>query len=223
MLTDAVFFDLDGTLTDSQPGIVASIRHALERLGHDAPSDTELATYIGPPLRRTFAKLLGSDDPELHERAVALYRERFGTVGLFENAVYDGVPEMLAALALPDRALFVATSKPTVYASRIIDHFNLRDHFRCVYGSELDGHNDVKAALLAHALDAEGIAAERAIMVGDRAADIIGAKANGMAAIGALWGYGTERELLDAGADHICADAASLGERITRLLDGRRG
>ncbi len=223
MFTDAVFFDLDGTLTDSQPGIVASIRYALERLGHDAPADAVLATHIGPPLRLTFAKLLGSDDPELQERAVDLYRERFGSVGLFENAVYDGVPEMLAAVALPDRALFVATSKPTVYASRIIDHFKLRDHFRRVYGSELDGRNDVKAVLLAHALEAEGIAAERAIMVGDRAADIIGAKANGMTAIGALWGYGSERELLDAGADHICADAASLREQITRLPNARRG
>jgi phosphoglycolate phosphatase len=199
-------FDLDGTLTDARPGIVACIRHAVEGLGRACPGDDVLATFIGPPLRGTFATLLETTDRDQIEAAMALYRERFGVTGLFENRVYDGIPEMLAAVVARARAAFVATSKPTVYAERIVRHFDLARHFARVYGAELDASLDDKATLVAHLLEREGIARGAAVMIGDRAADVRAAHANGLRAIGVLWGYGSERELREAGADVLCAD-----------------
>jgi len=199
-------FDLDGTLTDARPGIVACIRHAVEGMGHPCPADDVLATFIGPPLRGTFAALLGTTDPDRIEAAMARYRERFGVTGLFENRVYDGIPEMLAAVGAKVSSAFVATSKPTVYAERIVRHFDLAQHFARVYGAELDSSLDDKATLVAHLLAREGIARGNAVMIGDRAADVRAAHANGLRAIGVLWGYGSERELREAGADVLCAD-----------------
>ncbi len=203
-------FDLDGTLTDARPGIVASIRHAVEAMGHPCPADDVLATFIGPPLRGTFAALLGTAEPGRIEAAMALYRERFGVTGLFENRVYDGIPEMLTAVGARAPALYVATSKPTVFAERIVRHYDLAKHFARVYGAELDASLDDKATLVAHLLAREGIARGTAVMIGDRAADVRAAHANGLRAIGVLWGYGSERELREAGADVVCADPRML-------------
>jgi len=120
---NSIFFDLDGTLTDPKPGITRSIRYALTELGRDAPSEDELHWCIGPPLHASLAKLVGSED--LADRALLLYRERFSKIGMYENAVYDGIEAMLASLADGTRRLFVATSKPRIYAMRIIAHFKL--------------------------------------------------------------------------------------------------
>ena len=122
-----IYFDLDGTLTDPKPGITRSIQYALRKLDRPAPSEDELTWCIGPPLRASLKKLLGTD--ELADRAVSLYRERFGDIGIFENEVYPGIEGTLSALARPGRRLFVATSKPLVYAERIIDHFKLTAYF----------------------------------------------------------------------------------------------
>ena len=210
MRPPTLLFDLDGTLTDARPGIVACIRHAVEGLGRACPDDDVLATFIGPPLRGTFAALLEAKDPATIEAAMTLYRERFGVTGLFENRVYDGIPEMLAALGERAGPLYVATSKPTVYAERIVRHFDLAKHFARVYGAELDASLDDKAALVAHLMAREGLARGTAVMIGDRAADVRAAHANGLRAIGVLWGYGSERELREAGADVICADPRAL-------------
>lgn len=199
-------FDLDGTLTDARPGIVACIRYAVEGMGRACPDDDALAAFIGPPLRGTFATLLETTDHARIEAAMALYRERFGVTGLFENRVYDGIPEMLAAVGARAPAAFVATSKPTVYAERIVRHFGLAPHFARVYGAELDASLDDKATLVAHLMKREGIARGAAVMIGDRAADVRAAHANGLRAIGVLWGYGSERELREAGADVLCAE-----------------
>ena len=199
-------FDLDGTLTDSRPGIVACIRHAVEGLGRPCPDDEALATFIGPPLRATFATLLETKDPAAIEAALTRYRERYGVTGLFENRVYDGVPQMLAAVGARAPALYVATSKPTVYAEQIVRHFDLARHFARVYGAELGATLDDKATLVAHLMAREGLARGAAVMIGDRAADVLAAHANGLRAIGVLWGYGSERELQEAGADVLCAD-----------------
>src|ERR1700761_1047847 len=126
-----IFFDLDGTLTDPKPGITRSIQYALRQLDHTAPPEDELTWCIGPPLHASLKKLLGTDD--LADRALVLYRERFGDVGLFENEVYPGIPDVLSALAKSGRRMFVATSKPVVYAERIIDHFNLGGYFERVF------------------------------------------------------------------------------------------
>jgi phosphoglycolate phosphatase len=205
-----LLFDLDGTLTDPRPGIVGCIRHALDRLSVACPTDDALARHIGPPLRGTFATLLGTSETEQIEEAMRLYRERFAETGLYENQVYDGVPAMLEAVCKGASATYVATSKPAVYASRIVKHFGLNHHFTRVYGPELDGRFDDKAELLGHLLRTEAVAAEMAVMIGDREADIHAAKANGVRSVGVLWGYGTERELREAGADRLCATPQEL-------------
>src|ERR1043165_9140593 len=189
-MPDVLLFDLDGTLTDPKPGIVGSLRFALDQLAVPCPTDDVLAGYIGPPLRGTFATLLGTNESNRIEEAMRLYRQRFADTGLYENRVYDGVPEMLESAGSAATAVYVATSKPAIYAERIVRHFGLAHHFRKVYGPELDGRYENKSYLLASILTHEGVAPEAAIMIGDRAADVQAAKTNGVRSIGVLWGYG---------------------------------
>jgi phosphoglycolate phosphatase len=167
---ETIFFDLDGTLTDPKPGITGSIQYALEKLGRPVPTQDELAWCIGPPLRASFAVLVGE---ELADQGVAFYRERFGDVGLFENSLYPDIKATLAALS-PRARLFVATSKPHVFATRIVEHFGLSPYFEYVFGSELDGTRVHKGDLLAWALERAGTDPARAIMIGDRSHDIRG-------------------------------------------------
>lgn len=200
---DAIFFDLDGTLTDPKPGITRSIQYALEKLGQQTiPTEDELTWCIGPPLRASFVKLLGEASADL---AVSLYRERFSDIGLYENAVYAGVEDVLTALRQSGHRLFVATSKAHVFADRIIDHFDLRRHFERVFGAELDGTRADKSDLLAYALKTTSVDPSRAVMIGDRSHDMIGARNNGIKGIGVLYGYGSAQELTAAGASHLCA------------------
>ena len=218
---DAIFFDLDGTLTDPKPGITRSIQYALQRLDHPAiPTEDELTWCIGPPLRASFVRLLGGDHSA--DRAVSLYRERFSDVGLYENGVYDGIGDVLTKLRTSGHRLFVATSKPHVFAERIIDHFGLRNHFERVFGSELDGTRVDKSHLLEYALKEVSVDPSQTLMIGDRSHDMVGAKNNGMRGIGVLYGYGSRDELLEAGAHHVCATpgailAASPERRQSRL------
>jgi phosphoglycolate phosphatase len=198
-----IFFDLDGTLTDPKPGITRSIQYALERLSLPVPDEDELTWCIGPPLHASLRKLTGRD--ELADRALLLYRERFSEIGLFENEAYAGIIDTLTAIAATSERMFVATSKPTVYATRIVAHFGLKPYFERVFGSELDGTNVDKRDLLRHALSESKVDPARAVMIGDRSHDVVGARTNGMTAIGVLYGYGSETELRDAGAHHICA------------------
>ena len=194
-MTRAVFFDLDGTLTDPMPGITQCIAHALTGLGHTPPDLETLRWCIGPPLRGTFARLLATNDAAMLDRAIALYRERFGTVGLFENALYPGVPEAVAAIRDAGFATFVATSKPHVYATQIVAHFGLAPLFDRVYGSELDGTRVDKAELIAHALAEEQLDPGHVVMIGDREHDLLGAKRCGVRTIAVTYGYGSEAEL----------------------------
>jgi phosphoglycolate phosphatase len=219
----AVLLDLDGTLTDPRPGIVRCIRHALDGLARPCPPDDALASCIGPPLRATFATLLATSDRALIERAMGLYRQRFADVGLYENEVYEEIPATLQALVAAGRPLFVATSKPAVFAERIVRHFALDRHFAGVYGPDLDGRLDDKADLLRHLLAAERLDAAGAVMVGDRHADVVAARANGVRSIGVLWGYGSRSELLEAGADLVCAAPAELPACVTRVLGADGG
>jgi phosphoglycolate phosphatase len=209
----ALFFDLDGTLTDPKPGITGSIQYALRKLDRPVPSQDELTWCIGPPLRASFVRILGAEDDA--DRAVALYRERFSDIGLYENAVYDGIGEVLKTLGQSGRRLFVATSKPHVFAERIVTHFALRDHFEYVFGSELDGRRVDKSDLLAYALKETAVDPARALMIGDRSHDMVGAKNNGMKAIGVLYGYGSRDELLQAGAQHVCATPGGILDCIS--------
>jgi phosphoglycolate phosphatase len=201
-----ILFDLDGTLTDSRPGILACIKHALEKLGEPAPGDQELQRFIGPPLRDAFAFLLRAHEgAECVTAAIAAYRERFTATGMFENSVYERVPAVLDALAARGTRLFVATAKPRVFAERILDHFGLAARFEAIYGSELDGSLCDKGELIAHALAQSALRADETVMIGDRHHDIVGAIRNNVFPVGALWGYGAEDELRQAGAMALLA------------------
>lgn len=215
MIADALLFDLDGTLTDPKPGIVGCLRFALDQLGVSCPSDDVLTNFIGPPLRATFALLLDTSDGSQIEEAIRLYRQRFAATGLYENQVYAGVPAMLEHAQQAATVMYVATSKPAVYAERIVQHFGLDHHFRQVYGAELDGRRENKADLVAYVLASEGVDAQTAVMIGDRAADVLAAKANGVRSIGVLWGYGSAHELLDAGVDVLCQTPSELAAHLS--------
>lgn len=210
----ALLFDLDGTLTDPREGITRCIAHALVRMGRTAPPLDELVFAIGPPLRPTFGRLLETDDRERIEAALAAYRERFATVGLFENALYANIRESLQAAHDAGHRLYLATSKPHVYATRILDHFGIATYFSGVYGSELDGRRDDKGELIAHLLASEQLAAAECRMFGDRMHDVLGAAKNGVETIGVTWGFGSHNELTTAGARALCHAPGDLPEHF---------
>ncbi|GJM42969.1 MAG: hydrolase [Ardenticatenaceae bacterium] len=195
-----LLFDLDGTLTDPKVGITESIRYALGKMERPYPPNASLDWCIGPPLQESFAKLLQSDDPKSGKDAMRLFRERFGTVGLFENTPYPAISKLLQTLQAAGLRLFIATSKPTVYAKQIVQHFDLEHYFLAVYGSELDGRFTHKNELIHHLLKQENLDPNHTLMIGDREHDILGAKANNVPAAGVNWGYGSQVELTTAGA-----------------------
>ena len=208
-----LLFDLDGTLTDPFPGITKSIQHALVSLGFSAPPAQYLRWCIGPPLQESFEKLVGRS---LVDVALAKYREGFSSGWLFENNVYSGIEEALNELLQQGHTLGVATSKPTVYAKRIIDHFSLAQYFQSVDGSELDGTRQHKGDLIAYLLNRDGLDASDVVMIGDRKHDILGARQNGVAGLGVLWGYGSREELEKAGAYDLIESPSDLLIAINR-------
>jgi len=205
-----VFFDLDGTLTDPKPGIVRSIQHALDRLNRPVPDEEALLWCIGPPLRASFVRLLGGEEDA--DLAVEFYRDRFADIGLYENEVYPGISQLLGTLFEAGWTLHVATSKPHVYARRIIEHFELNGYFGEVFGSELSGVRADKTDLLAHAMVESNATAAESVMIGDRSHDMVGAANNGLAGIGVLYGYGSREELVRAGARTIVARVEELAK-----------
>ena len=205
-----LLFDLDGTLTDSKPGILNCIRHPLSTHGLPVPEAEELSWCIGPPLRETLSRLVGPGSQALLDPVLVTYRERYSSIGLFENEVYPDIVDTLHILRGQGHTLHVATSKVEVYAKRIITHFGMDEHFVSVNGSEMDGTRANKAQLIKHILHCQKIEASNVVMIGDREHDMIGAAANAIPAIGALWGYGSGRELMESGAT-LCA-------RVPRLL-----
>jgi phosphoglycolate phosphatase len=208
-----VLFDLDGTLTDPGEGFVACVSYALAKLECRFCADDEIRKHVGPPLEETLARLL--EDHAQIPAAVAFYRERYSTIGFLENALYPGIEAALVELQRRGAAMFVATSKPTIYAQRIVAHFGIDRFFRGVYGSELDGTRSSKTALLAHLLDKECIST--GVVVGDRAQDVAAALAHRLHPVGALWGYGSEAELVAAGARTLCAQPSGLASLIAKI------
>lgn len=211
---DTVLFDLDGTLTDPKVGITTCIQYALHQLDYESPETDQLLWCIGPPLTVSFAKLLQTTDQVLIDRAITLYRDRFATVGLFENSLYPQIPETLKSIRAAGYQTYIATSKPHVFAKRIIEHFALTSLFDDIYGSELDGTRSDKAELIQHILLTENLNPTKTVMVGDRSHDAIGAKKNQLLAIGVTYGYGTEEELKLHGVDLI----ANSPDEITQYL-----
>ncbi len=210
-MTNTVFFDLDGTLTDPRVGITTSIQFAMGKLNVDVPAKDDLTWCIGPPLLKSFDVLVGK---ERSAKALGFYRERFSDIGWKENAPYPGIEDTLARLSGAGFRLYVATSKPHVYAKKIIEHFQMRQYFDAIYGSELDGTRSDKSDLLRFALS-DTQAEENVTMVGDREHDVIGALANGMSAIGVTYGYGSPQELLQAGATRIVSRPVDLLPALT--------
>ena len=213
-MTRTVFFDLDGTLLDPRVGITTSIQYALRCLGEPAPSADELTWCIGPPLLDSF-RALGLEN-ERASQALDLYRERFVDLGWRENVSYPGVPEALATLTDAGFRLFLATSKPRVFAVKIVEHFDLHGFFNDIYGAELDGTRSDKIALLDYAA-ADSKLTSSATMVGDREHDVTGALNNRMEIIGVTYGYGSREELLHAGAVRLADTPA---EVVNLLVDG---
>jgi phosphoglycolate phosphatase len=204
-----VLFDLDGTLSDSAPGILSSLRYAFAANGLeplDAHAEREL---LGPPFYETLPPLIGGEDKL--PAVLSAYREKYGEGGMFDATVYDGIRDVLAMLHVSGVRLAVATSKPEPYAVPIIEHLGLTEFFETVGGDELDGSLPTKALVIEKVLrrmgspDRSGV-----VMIGDRAHDVIGAREHGIACIGAGWGYGMPGELERAGADPVCADPHEL-------------
>ena len=211
----SLLFDLDGTIINPYEGVSRCIQHALQKL--DIPCDPaeRLDWAIGPPLHLSFGRILGPERGHLVAEAVAHYRDRYGVTGMYEHTLYAGIEEALRALA-SRHDLYVATSKPRVFAVKILEHFGLSPFFRAIGGSELDGRNSDKGELIAHVLSANAIDRSRAVMIGDRSYDAVGAGKNGIPCVGVTWGYGSEEELSQAGAAALAghpADLAALFER----------
>ena len=211
---EIVLFDLDGTLTDPQLGITKSVQYALNHMGISEPDLTKLIHFIGPPLALNFRDSYGMSETE-SKQAVHFYREYFSEFGIFENAVYGGIAELLARLNEAGKVLAVATSKPTVFAERILRHFLLTDYFAFVAGSNLDGTRVEKAEVIAFALrNLPETSKRRILMVGDRKHDVLGAKKNQVDSMAVLYGYGSYEELTEAEPTFLVEKISEINSHI---------
>lgn len=209
-----IFFDLDGTIFDSGRGIMRSVRYALEKFGIYEKNEDKLKLFIGPPLRDSFRDYYGFSDDEA-DKGVVFYREYYTRDGIFDGEIYSGIKEMLKSLAERGIKAVLTTSKPEVFAKRIIEHFGLNGYFTHISGASLDKSLLTKTEVIAGAVKNLGICDKSQIlMVGDRKFDIEGAQNNGIDSAGVLYGYGSEEELRKAGADYIAADVDSLMDII---------
>lgn len=210
-MAKAIFFDLDGTLTDSGEGIINCAAYTLEHFGLPVPSREEMRVFVGPPLRDTFVKFGVS--PDQTDKAVEVYRSRYIPIGKFENHPYPGIEDLLIRLKSEGHRLFVATSKPETTSIEILDKFGLSHYFEVIAGATMDGSRDEKAQVIAYLLGIVG-KIDDTVMVGDTAFDVIGAAAHGIPTIGVSWGYGLVSDMVNAGATAI---AHSMDELYTLL------
>lgn len=209
-----LLFDLDGTLTNPGLGITNSVMYALKKFDIHVEDRTELYKFIGPPLRDSFETFYGFST-EKSELAVQYYREYYKEQGLYENEVYDGIPELLIQLKEQGKALIVATSKPEAFSVEILKHFKLYDYFDFVAGATMDTTRNTKADIIKYAMESCNISEKSsAIMIGDREHDIIGAKENGLDSIGVLFGYGSLDELQKTGATYIAEKPMDILEYV---------
>ena len=215
MMYQTILFDLDGTLTDSAPGIIHSVQYALKKYGIEA-EDEDLRVFIGPPLVHSFQDRFGFDHEKALE-AVGFYREYFTAGGMFENSVYPGIEELLARLKKDGRHLVVATSKPELFSRQIIEHFGLDRYFDFVGGAAMDESRATKTEVLSYVLETLQVDPHTAVMIGDRRNDIEAAAQLGTDAIGVLYGYGSRKELEEAGATKF----AETPEEIYRIISGK--
>lgn len=208
-----ILFDLDGTLTDSGEGIINCVIYALERFGLPIPSRDSLRYFVGPPLHESFIKQ--GVPAERAEEAVAIYRERYIPIGMFENSPYSGVRELLNKLKADGHSLYVASSKPEWMCVQILEHFDLAKYFTQICGATMDTSRTNKEAVIAYLIHKNG-RADNMVMVGDTKFDVIGAKIHGIPCIGVSWGYGTVTEMRDAGAAFIADSMRQLELLLTQ-------
>ncbi len=214
-----LLFDLDGTLTDPKVGITTCVQYALHSMGIEEPDLDKLEPFIGPPLKESFMEFYGMDEAQA-ETAIVKYRERFHDTGIFENKIYNGIPEMLRTLQSKGMCLAVASSKPTVYVQRILEHFKIDKYFKVVVGSELDGTRVNKDEVVAEALKRlfgeQPIQKEKVYMIGDRKFDVEGARALQVESVAVTYGYGSMEELKAAHADYIVRSVEELQKFLLR-------
>lgn len=221
MRRDVVLFDLDGTLTESAPGITRSVAYALDAVGAPALDDAALLRFVGPPIRESFLETAALDDTTADAAVAAFVRYFTEQGGMFENSVYPRVSGLLEALRADQRRLGVATTKPTGTGRAVLDHFALSGFFETVCGALSDVERVSKAEIVGDALLALATApGPNVVLVGDRSHDVIGAHAVGIECIGVAWGYGSRAELTDAGADAIVADVDELGRLLGVTISG---
>lgn len=211
-----LLFDLDGTLTDPAEGITQAVSYALSYFGIHIEDRATLYPFIGPPLKDSFRDFYGFSDTQILI-AEDKYREYFSEKGIFENKIYPGIRKLLASLEENEAQILLATSKPEVFAERILEHFHIREFFDFVGGATMDGTRSEKKDVVRYVLDSAGIEKPtEAVMIGDRRHDIEGARANGLDSIGVLWGYGNLNEFQKAGATYTVQNI----EALSLLLSG---
>lgn len=209
-----LLFDLDGTLADPFDAFSSSMNFACDHFKLSRFSPDTLRSLIGPPLHLELPKLLGEEKAALAPEFFKVYREHHGRDGIYQYRFYPGMDETVQALKVKHR-VFIATSKPKVYADAIVEHFGKVEYFEFVYGSELSGVNSKKGDLIRHAMNERSLKASETIMIGDRKHDVIGASENGIPAIGVTWGYGSASELENAGARQVVHS----WNELSQLLD----
>lgn len=203
MEKEYLLFDLDGTLTDPKEGITKSVQYALRSFGIEVTDLDKLCCFIGPPLKDSFMEYYGFSE-EQAVKAISVYREYFSHKGIFENEVFDGVSEVLEALKSLGKRLFVASSKPEVFVREILKHFELDSFFEFAGGADMEETRVKKADVIRYVLEENNITdLSQVVMIGDRKHDILGAKEVGISSIGVLFGYGSRKELMEAGADAL--------------------
>lgn len=208
-----ILFDLDGTLTDPKEGIFNSILYALREMNIEAPEEAKLLSFIGPPLHDSFKHHFSLTD-EVADEAVELYRVYFPEKGMYENKLYEGIPELLTQLKFAGKKVYLATSKPKVYATEILRHFGLLPFFDGISGPELDGTRNQKAEVIEFLVQVHGIVPNESLMIGDRLHDMKGAAAHDIKAVGVTYGYGTAEELQENGAWKIVDSVDELGRLL---------
>lgn len=207
---EVILFDLDGTLTDPGVGITNSVAYALQKYGIEVEDRTELYKFIGPPLQESFEKYYGFSQEEAG-RAVEYYREYFRDKGIFENFVYEGIENLLRTIYNSGKRMLVATSKPELFATKILEHFHLAKYFTYIAGADMDGRRTKKDEVISYALESCQISDyTKAVMIGDREHDVLGANKVGIDSIGVLFGYGNFEELKNAGATYIAERVADI-------------
>jgi len=221
-MTCSVLLDLDGTLIDSSPGILASCLAALRALGHEPDATLDIRRTIGPPLEDMMQILLQPYGDDRVAQAVAAYRQHYGESGFLGSVPYPGIAKSLEAMKRSGLRIYLATSKRAIFASRILDHLKFTTYFDAIHGSVPGGELDHKPELLAHILSEHGLSPSRSLMVGDRRHDISGAHAVGMRGLGVLWGYGSRDELETAGADRLVDSPAQLARTVLSMVDAKQ-